>query len=261
MDVVRAAALPNGRDLGGRTTSSGRRVAPGLVFRAGAPTAPEHAAVLAGLGVGTVHDLRTDMERAQIPLAVPATSEVHLADMLAEEPDDAPASLGRIARAALSGEAKHFTRDEVRQMYLHGYRSFVTLPGARRETGRVLAALAEPDGGPALIHCTAGKDRTGWVAALILLSLGVDHDEVMADYLASGPAVARMFAGLREMVIGEGGDVATFDFVLGVFPEYLDAAMRTMTTQFGSLEGFLTDGLGLPPDFRERLAMRLLTAL
>jgi len=258
MDIVSVSALPNGRDLGGRTTSSGRHVASGLVFRAGAPTAPEHSSALAALGVGTVHDLRTQMERAQMPLAVPAGSEVRLADLLAEEPADARASLGRIARAALSGEAKHFTRDEVRQMYLQGYRSFVALPGARRETGRVLGSLAEPGSGPVLIHCTAGKDRTGWVAALILLSLGVDQEEVTADYLASGPGVASMFAGLRHQVIADGGDVATFDFVLGVAAEYLDAALTTMAEQFGSLDGFLTRGLGLPADFTDQLGARLL---
>ncbi len=252
------AALPNGRDLGGIRTRSGAAVASGLLFRSAAPTEPAHAAALDALAVSDVYDLRTAAEREHRPAAVPAASRVRTADLLADEPEDGPATLGRIATAALSPQERNVTARDLRAIFLHGYRSFVTLSSSRRETGRLLVDLAEPAAGPVLIHCTAGKDRTGWVAALVLLSLNVDIDDVMSDYLASGPEVAALFAPYRELVEAEGGDVSGLDVALAVFPEYLEASLAAMAAEFGSLDRYLTSGLGLPADFRERLARRLL---
>jgi protein-tyrosine phosphatase len=117
--------------------------------------------------------------------------------------------------------------------------------------------LVGPHPGAAVISCTAGKDRTGWVVALTLLSVGVSWDDTMADYLASGPEVARMFAPYREMLERDGGDVTAMDTALGVFPEYLEAARETMLAEFGSLDAYLQSGLGLPASFREQLQARL----
>lgn len=253
-------ALPNGRDLGGLRAASRLVVGEGRVFRSGAPVDEDHARALHTLGVRTVMDLRTGAERQSRPLLLPEGTAVLLADILAEEPEDGPASLGRIARAAVSGGAGDFSAAEMRETFLRGYRSFVTLPGARRRSGEVLAALAAPGTGPALIQCTAGKDRTGWISALVLLALGVDADDVMSDYLASGPAVARLFAPYREIVAEQGGNVDALDLALAVFPEYLDESLRTMVAEYGSLQHYLTDGLGLAPDFRDRLGQQLLIA-
>ena len=254
------SALPNGRDLGSHRTASGLVVGAGRVFRSGAPVDEDHARALELLGVRTVMDLRTDPERENRPLLLPEGTSVLLADILAEEPEDGPASLGRIARAAVSGGAGDLSAAEMRETFRRGYRSFVTLPGARRRSGEVLTALADPGTGPALIQCTAGKDRTGWISALVLLALGVDADDVMSDYLASGPAVARLFAPLREMVAERGGNVDTLDLALAVLPEYLDESLQTMVAEYGSLQRYLTDGLGLAPGFTDLLQRRLLVA-
>lgn len=253
------AAIPNGRDLGGHRTSSGAKVRPGLVFRSAAPTDPVDADVLAALRVHHIYDLRTTAERDHRPDQVPASARVIHADLLADEPESSAASLGQIAQAAMAGDHSVMTAAALDAAFTRSYSSFVTLPSAQAATAAVLQDAADPAGGPLLLHCTAGKDRTGWLAALVLLALGVPEDDVMADYLASGPEVAALFAPYREQFAAQGGDVEAMDRLLGVFPHYLQAAIDTVAMEFGSVDGYLAEGLSLGDGFRDRLAERMLT--
>merc|ERR1712224_887219 len=86
---------------------------------------------------------------------------------------------------AFSGNVLQSAATETRcwQVFMEMNRGFVQHQGARFRS--FLEALAEPGNVPALVHCTAGKDRTGWAVALLLLALGVDKEEVMQDYLLS----------------------------------------------------------------------------
>jgi protein-tyrosine phosphatase len=211
------------------------------------------------LGITRAFDLRTAAERSHRPVNLPTATRVHLVDLLSGEPEGGPASLGRIARAAGSATGPDLSREELRLAFLHSYRSFVTLPSAKEHTAALLSSLADSADQPALVHCTAGKDRTGWISALVLLTLGVDVDDVMSDYLASGPQVAQMFAPYRDMLLQEGRDVAPLDFALGVYPEYLEASLASLRETHGSVPKFLHEGLGLPADMPERLQAALLT--
>jgi protein-tyrosine phosphatase len=143
---------------------------------------------------------------------------------------------------------------------ISSYEAFVTLPSARRATAETLTRLAaaQPDQA-VLFHCTAGKDRTGWMAALTYHILEVDPDEVMADYLASGPIVAAMLEPMREGIEARGIDLTALAPAMTVEPEYLDTSFEVMVREFGTLASYLTDGLGLPEDFQDRMAASLLT--
>jgi len=259
--------LPNARDLGGKTTESGATVRTGLVYRTAALSQPEHIEHLEKLGVGNVFDLRTREERDARPNHLPAGATLFNVDMLADAPDAGAASLGRLARA-VPGETpkKPMSADQLRDIFLESYASFVTLPSARTATRNILAHVADPHSGITIVHCTAGKDRTGWISALILLSLQVPWDQVMVDYLASGPAVAAMFAPyrdrLQESSHGDESSAAAIDVALGVFPEYLEAARDTLVRDYGTLDNYLIapDGLGLPTDFRQHLEAKMLLA-
>jgi protein-tyrosine phosphatase len=119
-----------------------------------------------------------------------------------------------------------------------------------------------------LTHCFAGKDRTGFVIATVLEVLGVDRDTIIADYLRSNAAVPQLRDHISEMIQRRSDveltpEVVTFtqarlsDGVLGVRPEYLDAARHAIDREFGSLDGYLRDA-GVSEADVERLRGALL---
>lgn len=248
--------LPNARDLGGLPAAGGRRVRPGVVFRGAAPNSDDHAQTLTSWGVQRSIDLRTAAEREIRPARLPSTATLVTADLLADEPEAGPATLGSIARAAVTGDTHNLTPAHLDEIFVAGYRSFVTLDSARRATAVALTTAAAGD--PVLIHCTAGKDRTGWVVAALLTTLEVPWDVVMKDYLLSGPEVLALFAPYRERVAAQGGDVAAMERALAVFPHYLEAAREEALARFGSWDGYLRDGLGLDQELPARLRAGLL---
>jgi len=144
------------------------------------------------------------------------------------------------------------------------YERFPTLAGARRAVHRIITLLGADR--PVLVHCFAGKDRTGFAIAVALEAAGVPHDAIMADYLRSNDAVAP----LREAILtsmrsreGVTDEVVSFaesrltDEVLGVREEYLAAARRVLDETHDSLAGFL-DAAGVTADDVAALRIRLL---
>lgn len=260
MALVSIDNLPNGRDLGGHRTQDGRRVSPGLLFRAAAPVNPDMQQSLADLSITTVFDLRTEPERRQTPDLLPPSSSLQVADVLADAPDAGAASLGGIASAALSNSSQQqkLTSGDVHELMLRSYRYFVELPSAQRSYAQVFQGLLAPDSGPVLFHCTAGKDRTGWLAAVLLLSLGVSRDDVVADYLASGPAVTAMFAPYLPDLIAKGVAAELLQPALAVTEEYFNAAMDSVNDNFDSLPNYLA-ALGLDDDALALLRQRFLS--
>jgi protein-tyrosine phosphatase len=110
-----------------------------------------------------------------------------------------------------------------------------------------------------LFHCTAGKDRTGWAAALLLHVAGVEPDVVEADYLLTN----ERSRGTREKYLGLvaehlGADrVATFEPTMVADTSYLAAAYARAEASFGSLDGYLREGLGLDDDAVAAVRARL----
>jgi protein-tyrosine phosphatase len=137
------------------------------------------------------------------------------------------------------------TQARVRGLFDSAYREIVGLPSARAAYRALFTDLAVAERRPALIHCTTGKDRTGWAVAALLMLLGVPDDAVVAEYLLTNdlllPALAPMFDQFRDA----GGDPAVLVPVFGVDPEYLTAGLDEMTRRFGSIEGYFSSGLGL----------------
>jgi protein-tyrosine phosphatase len=250
--------LPNSRDLGDRRTASGLLLRTGIVVRSAAPADPVFIPHMERLGITQVYDLRTPPERELRPDHLPATARQEHIDLLADQPEAGPASLGRIARLALDGDTRALRADDLDAAFVATYRAFVTMPSARAAARRVLSHVADSDDGTILLHCTVGKDRTGWLAALILLALDVAWDDVMADYLVSGPAVIALFAPYADEFANRGGDLEAMMRAINAYPHYLEASRQELREQFGSLDRYLCEGLDLPPDFRDRLARRFL---
>ncbi|MFC8720146.1 tyrosine-protein phosphatase, partial [Kitasatospora sp. NPDC057198] len=137
------------------------------------------------------------------------------------------------------------------------YRAFVASASARQAYKQLLTALAHRGGGPVLFHCTAGKDRTGWGAALLLLLLGADEETVRTEYLSVDPAVRTHYAPLVERFVAAGGDPEIADALFSVRAEYLDAALDVLAGHWGDAESYARAGLGLKDDTLESLGERL----
>ena len=236
----------NLRDFGGYTTTDGERVKPALLYRSGmmANMTANAQDEFRALGIKVICDLRRQDERDNAPTPFP---------------EDDP-RLFHIAMDPGSGVAMH-ERTRQGQFDLDERIRFMT--DINRELARdhvphyrrVFQSLMHADGSGFLIHCTAGKDRTGFGAAVILLALGVDHDTVMEDYLLTNEAMdfeTFILPRLRDAY----GDHMTYEdarAASGVRAEYLHAAFEEVERAFGSFARYLRDGLGVDAGDRQRL--------
>jgi protein-tyrosine phosphatase len=236
---------------------------PGRLFRSGELSRldDDGRATMRRLGITDVADLRASREVARRgPGQVPDGVEIHLLPVpdLSDQPtneDEADAAapheeaFQRLLRGESDGSEESVNETAVRFM-TDEYRQFPTRNGAQRAVHRVVTLLAA--GRPVLTHCFAGKDRTGFVVATVLEAVGVDRDEIIADFLRSNEAVPQLRDHISEMIKQRSDveltpEVVTFtearlsDGVLGVRPEYLAAAHQTIDDEFGSLEAYLRD--------------------
>jgi protein-tyrosine phosphatase len=193
---------------------------------------------LSELGVHAVVDVRSEYEigvhgRDRVPAGV------HV--------------LHRPFATGSSGRAVHaippLETDEQRWGYmLDTYRSFPEMDGAAVAVRTVVDLILDSPACPVLVHCAAGKDRTGWVIAVVLLAAGVPIDAVYADYLESNSAVDT----LRRLQLRQAGNADLSDLLLGVRAEYLDAALARVDRDFGGFAAY-ADSIGLPGVRRARL--------
>lgn len=114
-------------------------------------------------------------------------------------------------------------------------------------------SLAEPGKLPAVFHCTTGKDRTGWAAAALLTLLGVPRQTVMADYMRTNQYTLPQFQRAIDAFAAAGGDRSIALAIFGVKPEYLQASFDQMDKQYGSIEKYFSEGLGIGPAQQETL--------
>jgi protein-tyrosine phosphatase len=252
--------MPNFRDAGGHRTAGGGAMSTGLLYRSdhiGQLSAGE-AQALAGLGIKVIYDLRTEAERTLQPAcSIPGAKHVQL-DLMADDRQAAPAQLLRLLEHPRAANAM-LGNGQAAALFVQGYRSVVTLPSAREGLGTLYRGLAGDECGPALCHCTTGKDRTGWACAALQSLLGVPYDEVMKDFLASNRNVVPKYRAEVEAFAARGGDPALLVPVLTVMPEYLDAAFDEVRRSFGSIEGYFGEGLGLDDRAQQAIRDRFVT--
>lgn len=240
--VLALEGVTNFRDLGGYTTADGRRVRHGLVFRAAALRGLSEADIarLSALPLRTVCDLRGTREVTMVPSpAIPGVANLPLTI----EP-----RIGASLRDLL--RRQEATGDDVVAILRQAYITYVTdfLPVYRRLFDLVLEAGRVP----LVFHCTAGKDRTGVGAALLLAALGVPEDQIIADYRATD----RLWD--RNHALPEGTTKVVADAFLGTHETVLRDALAAAEAPFGSRAGLLEHGLGLDPARLAALHARML---
>jgi protein-tyrosine phosphatase len=235
------AGASNFRDLGGYPTKDGRTVRWRQIFRSNhlGHLTGEDAAVLRKLGVKSAFDFRGTAERAEALCGLPEIT-VH---SLPVEPTVVAA-----LRAIAAGGAPLSTSHAVEVMR-DSYRSYVQQNTPRYRT---LFAHLLQDSAPLVIHCTAGKDRTGFACALILHTLGVSDEVISEDYLLTNRFYRRdpnSGSDLPDDVKQVLGSVQT---------SFLGAAFEAINADYGDLETYLQKGLGIGAAERAALTARYL---
>jgi protein tyrosine/serine phosphatase len=248
-------AIENFRDFGGYAAGQ-KRLKRGLLYRSAAQSKATDADLekLAGLGLSVIVDLRRANEREKEPSRrwngfAARVIENDIGQDTADE-------------WATFVQSSDLTPQSFRAYMMDYYRH---APFQRRHIDlytRYFRALAESEG-PILVHCAAGKDRTGIICALTHHVAGVHDDDILADYLLTNdPArMEKRLPMVREAVRETSGREASDEALMvamRVEAEYLAEAFRVMREAHGSLDGYLDQALGLDADLRGRLHDRLL---
>lgn len=223
----------NFRDLGGYRTADGHRVKWGLLYRSGQmhDLTPADYAYLQKLGIRTVCDFRDTRERTGEPSQWPAGQAPKILS------DDYTLDMGGIMPP---GDPSTWTRAQVVTAMTASYPKL--LDQFQRQYARMFAELLAGHA-PLAFHCTAGKDRTGAAAALLLSALGVPRATVIDDYLLSNQHMAPMPAhptGFWAKLSPEAAQA-----IAGVDRRYIDAVFAVTDRHPGGTMGYLKDELGL----------------
>ena len=236
--TIALSGASNFRDLGGYTGHGGRALKWRHLFRADhlAALTPDDLARLAALGITRSADFRGASERAAQAYALPGVAT----HTLAIEPTLIQQALQQLQ------PGQDFTTAQAVGL-MHGtYRSFVTDNAPRFAQ---LFELLLDSNTPLVFHCTAGKDRTGFAAALILLALGVPRAVVMQDYLLTNA----LYRPPREW--GDASSVpAGLQVLWRVQEDFLEAALHGVEVEYGGMAAYLERVLGLNAAAQKRLA-------
>lgn len=241
----------NFRDLGGNSAQDGRRIKPGLLFRAGSldRLTERDCQLLSAMPVLQILDYRDADEVAAKPdILWSGARYLNLpANPLSAEVN---ANLEKLTNASLAdfdGQA----------FMLELYRR---LPFGNAAYQQLSALLQQPETGALVQHCAVGKDRTGVGSALILFALGVDESTVMEDYLLTETTLAPVREQILDGLSGQlsAAALTQFSYVLSANEVFLATALDVIKARYGSTDQWLTQEFGLNAQVREQLQVRYL---
>lgn len=244
-------SLANFRDIGGYPTDSGKTTRWDRVYRAIAipKLEEEDTDKLAALNIQLVCDLRSAEEVAEAPDELPQTVHTYL-----HLP--AQAEVSPLERLRWLVFERHRLQDLLKHVYID-----VMIEKNPQIFGSIFQRLADQQNLPALIHCTAGKDRTGVTIALLLRLLGVSREIVIADYTLTNYA----YAYIQDVTASSIRRLTTMGFsedniqpLLVADPETIEAMLDHVTNTYGSVEQYLMQKAGITQDVIDRLRENLL---
>lgn len=240
--------VKNVRDLGGLSTHTGKKVRRGVVFRSAKfdTILPEGETVLDALGIRTIVDFRSPGEQRRNPtrylrshiryISLPVftdTPEGYFEERLT------PGLTPNGALKLMEDANRSFARERHT-----AFRDFFKL-------------FDDAENFPLVFHCTGGKDRTGFAAAMLYSVLGVSDEDIRADFILSQkntiPTSERTVHKLLEII-----PIETLNVLMTVYPQFLDAALDEIDKAWGSRERFLRETLEVTPDREEKIKTLLL---
>ncbi len=231
---------PNFRDFGGYKTADGRAVKWKRLYRSGtlADLTPDDHAQIDALEIARIYDLRTDDERKNFPSNLPndgpevVSLAIHGRDVVRGEGFDVAAYL------------KSLTSEELADGIKASYEIFVTTYAHQYKT--LFEHLDDHTDDAALIHCAAGKDRTGVACALVLHVLGVPRETILHDYTLTNQFLGPDYRATRKAQLIPGDidfDIELEDALFDARHEYIQSAFDAIDRRFGSLDGYVRDAL------------------
>lgn len=240
----------NFRDLGGYQTADGRHVRWGKLYRSGSMTdlTLKDYDYLSQLGVKTICDFRSTRERT----AEPTNWQVRNKPVV--KSIDYDMDYGQFT-SVLNPKTGPVTEEKAKAIFASFY---AETPFRFADHYRNMFAQLAAGQVPLAFNCSAGKDRTGVGAALILTALGVPRETVIADYLLSNryyrpksnsEAATKMFGQLSPAVA---------QAMSGVDRQYIEASFKAIETRYGSVDNYLEKALGVTPAQRAALKKSLL---
>ena len=243
-DILEGAS--NFRDLGGYPSLTGKQTVWRKIFRSQTLAQLSDSDVLRmkELGIRTVIDFRSDDEVLKEPSRLPEGVKVVRLPIEVGRNDTLQIMQLLMSGALDSIQCVNFMQTANRKFateFTAQYREFFNI-------------LLQPESYPLVFHCTAGKDRTGFAAAMLLSALVVDGDTVMNDYLLTNQQLKpqSILPQIPEQVL------PTLRQMWGVQPSYLNAAKEEITTRYGSIENYLHQNLNVGKAEKEKLERYLL---
>ncbi len=250
---LRTQGIHNFRDYGGWKTQGGGSVRTGLLFRSGhhVEATDEDLAAIAPLGIRTVIDLRGESERAAHPCRRVEGFDGTVVFYEGETTSSPPHMDVRPDSSAAA-----FARERMLAVYTR----MPDNPAMIDMFGRYLNILTERDGA-SLVHCYAGKDRTGVAATMLLHILGVSVEDQRREFLRTNDSptfavLARQSLPGIEARLGRRIDEITARYLLGVREEYLERYLDIASQRHGSFDGYLEKAIGVDDALRDALIAR-----
>ncbi|MFM6951095.1 MAG: tyrosine-protein phosphatase [Novosphingobium sp.] len=247
--IVPLEAVHNFRDYGGYDTSAGARVKQGLLWRSAqhGDASDDDLAAINQLGLAHVVDLRGPSEREMKP----CRRHDDFAAQVWTYPEET-------AGLALHTEAANgvISAAEARAAMIRLYEGIAFRDNLVPMLKLYFELLRRAEG-PSLVHCVAGKDRTGWAVAMAQQALGVPRDAIIADYMLTNEA-----SRLEERIAAEAFrdlpryatmDAETVRALWGVQEDYITTALQAAEDRYGDLDSYLEQVLGIDAAAREQL--------
>lgn len=250
--------IHNFRDFGGYKTQDGKVIKKGLLYRSGGLHKATDADLdeLAALGIKTICDLRSEQERIMEPDRVPDVSPVTFFNIsMRPIVDYHSRSLKRLGSLMFGKERR---TDYIAESY-KAYRDYAT--GYLPQLKALFKRISNPENLPVLIHCSAGKDRTGVVSSLIQQMLGVPAEASMEDYLITNHHMDAYNADVMRRLSKLAYFGVPWKMYLPLFDarrDYLNAAFEQVKQEFGALENWIHNGLKFLEKDRTEFARNLL---
>ena len=256
--ILALEGVDNFRDYGDYRTAAGRHIRPGRLYRSAnhAMATDADLDAIAALNLSVMVDLRRAEERLRSPNRRPETcAAVVISNDIDENQGDPDPWMTFLSGSDLTPGSFHD--------YLLDY--YREAPFKARHVDlftRYFRALGETEG-PVLIHCAAGKDRTGILAALTHHLVGVHADDIVEDYLLTNDEARferRAPLALQHLAeaTGRQPDPAVARMVMGVDAVFLDTAFKALTEAHGGPDRYMEQVLGVDAALRDKIQERLL---